>query len=136
MADFKRVDRFSQQLQREVAMILQREIKDPRVVMPTVSDAEVSRDLAYAKVFVTFLQDDEDAVKEALEVLNDASGYIRSLLGKRLKARITPNLKFVHDRSTVDGMRMSALVKQVREEDERKRGNDSEAVDNDAPQDD
>ncbi|WP_113907376.1 30S ribosome-binding factor RbfA [Aliidiomarina celeris] len=134
MADFKRVDRFSQQLQREVALILQREIKDPRVVMPTVSDAEVSRDLSYAKVFVTFLQDDEEAVKEALDVLNDASGYIRSLLGKRLKARVTPNLKFVHDRSTMDGMRMSALVKQVRAEDERKKSEHGD--NNDTPQDD
>jgi len=134
MADFKRVDRFSQQLQREVALILQREIKDPRVVMPTVSDAEVSRDLSYAKVFVTFLQDDEEVVKEALEVLNDASGYIRSLLGKRLKARVTPNLKFVHDRSTMDGMRMSALVKQVRAEDERKKSEHGD--NNDTPQDD
>ena len=73
-------------------------------------------------------------MKEALEVLNDASGYIRSLLGKRLKARVTPNLKFVHDRSTMDGMRMSALVKQVRAEDERKKSEHGD--NNDTPQDD
>jgi len=121
MSEFKRVDRFSQQLQREVAMILQREIKDPRVVMPTVSDVEVSRDLSYAKVFVTFLQDEDKAVKEALKVLNDASGYIRSLLGKRVRARVTPQLKFVHDSSTLEGMRMSALVREAREADERKK---------------
>lgn len=126
MADFKRVDRFSQQLQREVAMILQREIKDPRVVMPTVSDVEVSRDLSYAKVFITFLQDDEVTTKEALAVLNDASGYIRSLLGKRLKARVTPHLKFMHDRSTSEGMRMAALVREAREADEQKKSGSSE----------
>ncbi|CUS48741.1 MAG: ribosome-binding factor RbfA [Idiomarinaceae bacterium HL-53] len=126
MSEFKRVDRFSQQLQREVAMILQREIKDPRVVMPTVSDVEVSRDLSYAKVFVTFLQDDSDAVKEALGVLNDASGYIRSLLGKRVRARVTPQLKFVHDASTLEGMKMSALVREAREADERKKKEQSE----------
>ncbi|RTE87468.1 MULTISPECIES: 30S ribosome-binding factor RbfA [Gammaproteobacteria] len=126
MGDFKRVDRFSQQLQREVAMILQREIKDPRVVMPTVSDVEVSRDLSYAKVFITFLQDDDEANKQALSVLNEASGYIRSLLGKRLKARVTPQLKFMHDQSTTEGMRMSALVREARESDELKKRGSSE----------
>lgn len=120
--EFSRTDRFSQQLQREVAQILQREIKDPRVVMPTVSDVEVSRDLAYAKVFVTFLNDDEESVKAALKVLNEATGYIRSLLGKRLKARITPNLRFEYDSSLSEGIRMSRLVGEATQRDaERKK---------------
>lgn len=118
--EYNRTDRFSQQMQREIAMILQREIKDPRVVMPTVNDVEVSRDLAYAKVFVTFLQDEEEQVKIALQVLNDASGYIRSLLGKRIKSRITPNLRFVHDFSLSEGIRMAKLVREAREQDEKK----------------
>lgn len=121
--EFSRTDRFSQQLQREVAVILQREIKDPRVVMPTISDVEVSRDLAYAKVFVTFLNDDADAVKEALAVLNDAAGYIRTLLGKRLKARITPNLRFEYDRSLSEGIRMSKLVNEAVASDEERKKN-------------
>ncbi|WP_194757290.1 30S ribosome-binding factor RbfA [Aliidiomarina indica] len=118
--EFSRTDRFSQQMQREIAMILQREIKDPRVVMPTVSDVEVSRDLAYAKVFVTFLQDDEEQVKIALKVLNEASGFIRSLLGKRIKSRITPDLRFVHDESLNEGIRMAKLVREARERDDAK----------------
>ncbi|RUO38736.1 ribosome-binding factor A [Aliidiomarina shirensis] len=122
--EYNRTDRFSQQMQREIAMILQREIKDPRVVMPTVNDVEVSRDLAYAKVFVTFLQDEEEQVKIALQVLNDASGYIRSLLGKRIKSRITPNLRFVHDFSLSEGIRMAKLVREAREQDEKKNQQD------------
>ncbi|TRW49399.1 30S ribosome-binding factor RbfA [Aliidiomarina halalkaliphila] len=118
--EFSRTDRFSQQMQREIAMILQREIKDPRVVMPTVSDVEVSKDLAYAKVFVTFLNDDEDQVKVALKVLNEASGYMRSLLGKRIKSRITPELRFVHDVSLLEGIRMAKLVREARERDDAK----------------
>lgn len=118
--EYNRTDRFSQQMQREIAMILQREIKDPRVVMPTVNDVEVSRDLAYAKVFVTFLQDEEEQVKVAVQVLNDASGYIRSLLGKRIKSRITPNLRFVHDYSLSEGIRMAKLVREAREQDDKK----------------
>ena len=52
--EFKRSDRVAQELQKEIAIILQREVKDPRIGMVTVSDVEVSSDLAYAKVFVTF----------------------------------------------------------------------------------
>lgn len=62
--EFKRSDRVAQELQKEVAIILQREVKDPRIGMVTVSDVEVSSDLAYAKVFVTFLFDHDKQVIE------------------------------------------------------------------------
>ncbi|RUO78212.1 30S ribosome-binding factor RbfA [Pseudidiomarina taiwanensis] len=117
--DFSRTDRVGHQFQREIAMILQREIKDPRVSMVTVSAVEVSRDLAYAKVFVTFLQDDPEAVKVGLKVLNDAAGFIRSLLGKRVRARVTPELRFVHDPSLNEGIRMSRLVDEAIQRDHR-----------------
>ncbi|MEL7797297.1 MULTISPECIES: 30S ribosome-binding factor RbfA [Idiomarina] len=117
--EFSRTERVRHQLQREIAMILQREIKDPRVSMVTVSDVEVSRDLAYAKVFVTFFQDDPEQTKQALKVLNEASGFIRSLLGKRIKARIVPQLKFQHDASLNEGIRMGKLVAEARERDKK-----------------
>lgn len=122
--EFSRTERVRHQLQREIAMILQREIKDPRVSMVTVSDVEVSRDLAYAKVYVTFLQDDNEQVKQALKVLNDASGFIRSLLGKRIKARIVPQLKFHHDASLNEGIRMGRLVAEARERDKKNSGDE------------
>lgn len=122
--EFSRTERVRHQLQREIAMILQREIKDPRVSMVTVSDVEVSRDLAYAKVYVTFLQDDKDQVKQALKVLNEASGFIRSLLGKRIKARIVPQLKFHHDASLNEGIRMGKLVAEARERDKKNSGDE------------
>ena len=121
--EFGRPQRVSQELQKEIALILQREIKDPRLgMMTTVSGVEVSRDLAYAKVFVTFLNDkDEDAVKEGIKVLQDASGYIRSLVGKAMRLRIVPELTFFYDNSLVEGMRMSNLVSNViRHDDERR----------------
>ena len=117
--ELSRTERVRHQLQREIAMILQREIKDPRVSMVTVSDVEVSRDLAYAKVFVTFFQDDPEQIKQALKVLNEASGFIRSLLGKRIKARIVPQLKFQHDASLNEGIRMGKLVAEARERDKK-----------------
>jgi ribosome-binding factor A len=122
--DFSRTDRVGQQYQREIAMILQREIKDPRVSMVTVSDIEVSRDLAYAKVFVTFFNDDDEYIKTALKVLNEAAGFIRSLLGKRVRARIMPELRFVHDPSLNEGIRMSRLVDEAIRRDSQ-RGDDS-----------
>jgi ribosome-binding factor A len=85
--------------------------------MVTVSDVEVSRDLAYAKVFVTFFNDDDSEVKQAIKILNDASGFIRSLLGKRIKARVVPELKFHHDTSLNEGIRMSRLVDEARKRD-------------------
>lgn len=111
---FSRPQRVGQELQKEIAFILQREIKDPRLGMVTVSDVELSRDLSYAKVFVTFLNDSEpDVVEQGLKILNDATGYIRSLVGKAMQLRIIPDLKFVYDESLVEGMRMSNLVNEV-----------------------
>ena len=126
--EFGRPQRVAQEMQKEIAIILQREIKDPRLgMMTTVSGVEVSRDLAYAKVFVTFLNDkDEQAVKEGIKVLQDASGYIRSLLGKAMRLRIVPELTFFYDNSLVEGMRMSNLVSNVIRNDDERRVNDTD----------
>lgn len=119
---FSRTQRVSQELQKEIAIILQREIKDPRLGMVTVSGVDISRDLAYAKVFVTFLNDeDPDVVQQGLKVLNDATGFIRSLIGKAMRLRIVPELKFMYDQSLVEGMRMSSLVSEVISKDDERR---------------
>ncbi|KZN42555.1 30S ribosome-binding factor RbfA [Pseudoalteromonas luteoviolacea] len=129
MREFSRTDRVAQQIQKEIAVILQREIKDPRLGMVTVSAVEVSRDLSYAKVFVTVLSSkSEDDTKQNLAILNDATGYIRSLLGKRIRARIMPELKFVLDNSLMEGMRISNLVDEVIRTDKEKRGDDANSV--------
>lgn len=123
--DFSRTDRVGQQYQREIAVILQQEIKDPRVSMITVSEVEVSKDLAYAKVFVTFFHDDQAKIDMGVKVLNEAAGFIRSLLGKRIRARIVPALKFVYDPSLNEGLRMSRLVDEAVSRD-RAKGTDSQ----------
>jgi len=133
MREFSRTDRVAQQIQKEIAVILQREIKDPRLGMVTVSAVEVSRDLSYAKIFITvFNTQDEDAAKQSAKVLNEATGYIRSLLGKRIRARIMPELKFVVDNSLMEGMRISNLVDSIIREDNAKHvDEDLESVDAD-----
>ncbi|KJZ00801.1 30S ribosome-binding factor RbfA [Pseudoalteromonas ruthenica] len=127
MREFSRTERVAQQIQKEIAVIIQREVKDPRLGMVTVSAVEVSRDLSYAKIFVTvFNQDDDSKAKQSMRILNDASGYIRSLLGKRIRARIIPELRFVIDNSLLEGMRISNLVDTVMREDQDKRNNSDE----------
>lgn len=119
--DFSRTDRVAQEIQKEVAMIIQREVKDPRLGMVTVNAVEITRDLAYAKIFVTFFTLEGQNEKESTEVLNEAAGFIRSLLAKRIKARIMPELRFVYDKSMVEGVRMSSLVDQAVADDEKRK---------------
>jgi ribosome-binding factor A len=123
--EFKRSDRVAQEIQKEIAVILQREVKDPRIGMVTVSDVEVSSDLAYAKVFVTFLFDhDEQAITQGMKGLEKAAPYIRTLLSKTMRLRIVPEIRFIYDESLVEGMRMSNLVSNVIREDEAKHKED------------
>lgn len=124
--EFSRSQRVAQEMQKEIAIILQREIKDPRIGMATVSGVDLSRDLAYGKVFVTFFsisndKNESEMVKEGITALNEASGFIRSLLGKAMRLRIIPELTFEYDSSLVDGMRMSNLVSNVIRDDEERR---------------
>jgi len=113
-------------MQRELALILQREVKDPRLGMVTVSGVEVSRDLAYAKVFVTFLDDDPDKVTQGLKVLRDATGYVRMLLGKAIRMRVVPELKFEYDSSLVEGIRLSNLATAAVQQDKLRHKPDQE----------
>lgn len=125
--DYARTDRVSQQIQKEVAMIIQREVKDPRLGMVTVNAVEVTRDLAYAKVFVTFFTLEGQSAEESVAILNDAASYVRTLLAKRIKARIMPELRFVFDQSMIEGVRMTGLVNEAIAEDERRSGSDKDS---------
>ncbi|TCP92035.1 ribosome-binding factor A [Cricetibacter osteomyelitidis] len=126
--EFKRSDRVAQELKKEIAVILQREVKDPRIGMVTVSDVDLSGDLAYAKVFVTFLFDsDELAVQNGMKALEKAAPYIRSLVGKAMRLRIVPEIRFFYDSSLIDGMRMSNLVTNVIRRDEARHVDDETA---------
>lgn len=115
---FKRTDRIADQIQRDLALLLHREVKDPRVGLPTVSGVKVSKDLAYADVYITFMAIGEpDKVKEALAVLDNASGMLRSLLSKSIKLRVMPRLRFHYDETIVEGPRISALINAAVAED-------------------
>jgi ribosome-binding factor A len=107
--EFSRARRVGEQIQRELAMLIREEVKDPRLGMVSVSGVEVSRDMGHAKVFISVLGDEEVAAN-SLEVLTHAAGFLRHELGRRMLIRSVPQLRFIHDRSLETGARMSALI--------------------------
>jgi len=117
--EYSRTQRVADQIQRERAALIQREVKDPRVGMATVSAVEVSRDLSHAKVFVTVLNggEDQQEITESVKALNNASGFLRSQLGQRMKLRIVPTLRFHFDDSLSRGNYLSNLIDQARASD-------------------
>ena len=118
--DYSRTQRIGDQMQRELAMLIQREIKDPRLAMVTITAVEVSRDLAHAKVFITVMSSDGTAaVEESLHILQDASGFLRMLLGKSMKVRSVPQLRFHYDASVRRGAELSALIERAVAEDRK-----------------
>ena len=122
--EFSRTQRVAQQLQKELAMILQREVRDSRLGMVTISDVEVSRDLAYAKVFVTFLCVGEQTSESCLAALREHEAHVRMMLGKRIRLRLTPEIRFHYDNTLVEGMRMSNLVTEVVNQDNKRKNKD------------
>lgn len=106
--EFKRSERVSGQLRRELAQLIQSEVKDPELGLVSVSDVEVTRDLAHAKVFVTVF--DPATAATSLRALKRAAGFLRSRLGQGLRMRTIPQLHFLHDDSVERGQQMDELI--------------------------
>jgi len=109
MKEFNRAQRLGDQLQRELAQIIQHEISDPRLGMVTVSGVELSRDLVHAKVFVTVLDDTQDSAL-SVQILNKAAGFLRHALARRTLLRTIPKLRFCYDPTVKHGTQLSALI--------------------------
>jgi len=105
-----RGQRVADQIQRDLAEIIALELKDPRVGMVTITEVQVTPDYAHAKVFFTMLPDNPEAVRNTLNGLSKAAGFIRNQLGRRLTIHTIPELHFVHDTSTLRGMELSKLI--------------------------
>ncbi len=123
--EFSRTDRVAQQIHKEVASLLQNEYKHRIGNMPfiTVSGVEVSRDLAHAKVFITFYENDEDVVKSHMKLLIENIAFLRGLLAKRIRMRSVPHLHFFEDKSITEGMRISNLVSETVARDKARQTN-------------
>jgi ribosome-binding factor A len=123
--EFSRGDRVAAQLRRELADLLHNELKDPRIGWVTVHAVEVSRDLAVAKVFLGFLQEDE-TTRESLAALKHSVPFLRRELGRRMKMRIVPELRFVRDESYERGARINELLHEIRQADDSVAGADEQ----------
>lgn len=123
-----RAQRIADQIQREIAVLIQLEMSDPRVGMVSVTGVDVSNDLAHAKIYITVLNSlagdeqinadtlsepgvlDQLEIEENLKALKKASGFLRTLLAKRLRLRVVPKLQFYYDSSIEQGQRLSDLI--------------------------
>ena len=117
--EHNRGSRIADLIQRELSVVIQLEMRDPRVGMVTVNDVKVSRDLSYAEVYVTFLGI-KTSIEDALAVLNGATGYLRTQLSSRLETRVTPKLRFHYDETVVGGREMSDLIDAAIDRDHNK----------------
>lgn len=113
--EFARSQRVAEQLQRELADLLQFEAKDPRVARVTLTEVEVSGDLAHAKVYYSAPENPP----ELLHGLQKAAGFLRSQLSQRMLMRCVPQLHFVYDASLDRGMRLSRLIDEAVAQDQR-----------------
>lgn len=117
--NYSRTLRIADQIQRELADLINNEIKDPRVGMVTLTAVEVDRDYVHAKIFYTTLGDENERflVEKGLE---HASGFLRTNLAHRMKLRSIPQLHFIYDKSVEYGVRLSKLIDEAVEQENHK----------------
>jgi ribosome-binding factor A len=120
--DFKRAERVAGSLRRELAQIIQMEIKDPEVGFIGLSDVEVTRDLSHAKVYVTVFE--HEKAQSSIRALNQAAGFLRSRLGQVMRIRSVPELHFHHDASVETGRHMDELIDSAISSDRQESGED------------
>lgn len=108
---FSRPQRVGEQIQKELADLIRAELHDPRLTFVTIMNVDVSNDYSYAKVYFSVLTTDKPAELKAVQKsLQESAGYLRGLLGKRMKLRVIPQLQFVHDAIVEKGVYMTHLI--------------------------
>ncbi len=116
--EYDRAQRVASQLQRELAELIRSELKDPRLGWVTIDDVDVSRDISVAKVYVSTL--DAEQIEPTMAVLAAAAPFLRRELGKRLRMRSIPELRFFKDTAIERGMRITQLLDEIAKEREDK----------------
>jgi len=122
MKEQGRGPRVADHLRERLADIIRAEMRDPRVGMVSVNDVRVTKDLAYADIFVSALgADDPKAQQELITVLEHAAGFLRSAVARDNTRRTTPNLPFHYDQLIVEGARIETLIRRAVADDEDSR---------------
>lgn len=100
-------------LREEISVLMQRELKDPRVGFVTITGADVTPDLRHARVFASVMGTEEEKA-HSIEALNRARGFLRTELGKRARLKTVPELRFFEDETTQTGSRIFQLLEEVK----------------------
>jgi len=115
--EFSRTDRISVEIQKAVSEIINNELKDPRIQgLISVTKVDISKDLRYAKIFLSIYGDDE-AKKNVLEALNHAEGFIKRELANRVRLKFMPKLNFKLDDSIEYSIHITKLLKDMNNDD-------------------
>jgi len=108
---YERGKRISEEIKKIVSYLMLTELKDPRIPkLISITQVETTKDLRFAKIYISFIQDDVD-VEEALKGLNNAKGFIRKEIGKQIKLHYTPEPIFVLDDSIKNGRHIDNVIK-------------------------
>lgn len=116
MSGYQRIDRIAEEVRREVDRIIREELNDPRISGTfSVTRAEVTRDLRYAKIYVSVLEDDKR--DDLMKALKNASGYVRRALGRNMLIRYSPEIQFVSDQNIAYGVHIAQVLAEARREE-------------------
>jgi ribosome-binding factor A len=126
--DGTRLRRIGDQIQRDLSVLIQQEVKDPRLGMVTLNSVRVSSDLSYADIYFTCMVFGDNAEvqlqrREQEAVLNKIAPFLRSNLAKSLKLRVVPHLRFHYDEVIETGARLSGLINEAVRQDKARQGN-------------
>lgn len=113
-----RTARLAHQLQQEIAMIIHRELKDPRLGFVTITRVELSNDLAHAKASFSCLGDPQERAR-CQDALDRSAGFIYGLIKKRLRLKMTPSIVFRYDESIAGAIALAQTLEDLKEEDGR-----------------
>lgn len=119
--NYKRADRVSDLIKKEISQMLLKEVKDPHIGFMTITGVDVSNDLHLAKVFYTILGDQKQ-VRKSAQALNRVSPFIKRQLGKRLRLRYIPDIIFRYDYSLEYGSRIDNILDHLKDSEETEAG--------------
>jgi len=131
--EFTRADRIADQIQRELAQLIQREVKDPRLGMVNISEVRVTRDFGYADIYITLLSAEEltEESPRSSRALRFCGAHpdscvvmVRGHLGRAMRLRVVPELRFRFDRLAGQSRHMESLIRQAVESDRQKQGDE------------
>ena len=116
--EYARTQRVADYLQRELAALIQHEVRDPRVGMVSITGVDVSRDMGHARVYYTSMSaNSAEEASESTEALNKAAGFLRSQLSRDSSMRMVPQLRFYFDSSVGRGRHLEDLIRKAADSD-------------------